>query len=321
MEFGVNIFTRGIGATPDGITAVAEAAERLGFGLVAVNDHIVVPGDIHSRYPYSASGEWPGRAVGECLDQISALAFLAARTSKVRLLTSVMVLPHRSPVLAAKMLATLDVLSNGRLTLGCGVGWLEEELTAIGAPPFAERGRVSDEYLTVFKDLWTSEAPAYQGDYVQYADISFLPKPVQKPHPPIWIGGESGRALRRVVEFGDGWYPAGNNPRHPLTSAARYGDGVAALREKAEAAGRDPASLDLGYMTPWVSDPEPQPDENGERRIFTGPSQAVIDDLGQFGDLGLRHLILSFQGESVRQSADRMDWFSREVMPAMTGGA
>ena len=156
MDFGVATLTRGALGNRKGYLAAAEAAERLGYGFISVNDHIVVPRDIASRYPYSESGEWAARTAGECLDQLATLAFLAARTERLRLLTSVMVVPQRHPVLTAKMLATIDVLSAGRLIVGCGVGWLKEEFEAVGAPAFAERGRVTDEYLDAFKVLWTA---------------------------------------------------------------------------------------------------------------------------------------------------------------------
>src|SRR5262245_43027039 len=140
MDFGVATVTRGECSSREGYIAVAEAAESLGFGFVSVNDHVVVPRGIASRYPYSESGEWAARPAGECLDQLATLAFIAARTERVRLLTSVMVVPQRHAVLTAKMLTTVDVLSKGRLIVGCGVGWMKEEFEALGAPPFADRG-------------------------------------------------------------------------------------------------------------------------------------------------------------------------------------
>jgi alkanesulfonate monooxygenase SsuD/methylene tetrahydromethanopterin reductase-like flavin-dependent oxidoreductase (luciferase family) len=141
MDFGVATSTRGALGNREGYIAAAERAERLGFGFISVNDHVVVPRDIASRYPYSESGEWAGRTAGECLDQLSTLAFLAGRTERLRLLTSVMVVPQRHPVLTAKMLATIDILCSGSLIVGCGVGWLQKEFEALGAPPYAERGR------------------------------------------------------------------------------------------------------------------------------------------------------------------------------------
>ena len=240
MDFGVATVTRGECAAREGYIAVAEAAERLGFGFISVNDHVVVPRDIASRYPYSESGEWAARTAGECLDQLNTLAFIAARTERLRLLTSVMVVPQRHPVLTAKMLATIDVLSKGRLIVGCGVGWMKEEFEALGAPPFAERGSATDEYLDAMKALWTEDAPKFQGKHVSFDDVIFAPKPVAKPHPPIWIGGESAVALKRTVRVGDGWYPASNNPQHRLDTPARLGAAYAELRRVAEAAGRDP---------------------------------------------------------------------------------
>ena len=179
---------------------MARCGEELGFALIGVSDHIVMPRTIRSLYPYNESGEMGGS--GEFLDQLSLMSFLAAHTLTARLLTSVMVLPHRSPVLAAKMLASIDVLSQGRLVVGAGVGWMKEEFEAIGAPPYEERGAVGEEYIRAFKELWTSDAPSFEGRYVRFSDLTFSPKPIQKPHPPIWIGGESPPALRRVGSTG-----------------------------------------------------------------------------------------------------------------------
>ena len=149
------------------------------------------------------------------MEQLTTIAYLAGVTTSIKLLSSVMVLPHRSPVLTAKMLATIDVLSQGRLIVGCGVGWMEEEFEAIGAPPYAERGAVGNEYLRVFKELWTSDDPSFDGDYANFSNIAFAPKPVQQPHPPLWIGGESPPALRRAGQLGDAWYPICSNPSFP----------------------------------------------------------------------------------------------------------
>ena len=120
--------------------------------------------------------------------------------------------------MAAKQLATLDVLSKGRVVVGIGVGWMREEFAALGLPPFAERGAVTDEYLQIFKELWTSQNPSFQGQYCQFDDLDFLPKPVQQPHPPIWVGGESRRALQRTARYANGWYPIAANPQFPMAT-------------------------------------------------------------------------------------------------------
>src|SRR5262245_26500422 len=248
MDFGLNLMTRGITGNPDGLLAMARRAEELGFAHVTANDHLVVPNRIASPYPYTPTGEWPGARAGECLEQITVLGFLAAATARVRLVTSVMVVPQRPAVLAAKALATVDVLSEGRLTVGVGVGWLDEEFRALAAPPFAERGAVTDEFLAAFHELWTSDAPRFAGKHVAFSDIRFEPKPVQKPRPPIWVGGESRVALRRVARLGDGWYPVGNNPREPLDTPERYAAGRAELEAEVTKAGRDARAIALAYL-------------------------------------------------------------------------
>jgi probable F420-dependent oxidoreductase len=315
MDFGVGTMTRGECATRAGYAAVAERAERLGFGFISVNDHIVIPGDIASRYPYSEEGQWPGRTAGECLDQLAALAFLAGRTERIRLLTSVMVVPQRHPVLTAKMLATVDVLSGGRLIVGCGVGWLKEEFEAVGAPPFGERGQVTDEYLEAFKVLWTQDAPTFSGKHVSFDNLMFAPKPVQKPHPPLWIGGESPAALKRTVRVGDGWYPASNNPQFRLDTPARLGAAVGELGRVAEAAGRDPGGIDVAYIVLWPLDWTAQKMADGGRRLLTGRSEDMAGDIAALEAAGVRHICLTFQTPYIPQTLERMQRFADEVMP------
>jgi probable F420-dependent oxidoreductase len=315
MDFGVATLTRGECATRGGYIAVAEAAERLGFGFISVNDHIVVPGDIASRYPYSEDGQWAGRTAGECLDQLATLAFIAGRTERLGLLTSVMVVPHRQPVLAAKMLATVDVLSRGRLIVGCGTGWMKEELEAVGAPPFAERGRVTDEYIDAFKDLWTKASPSFSGTYTSFSNLMFEPKPVAKPHPPIWIGGESPVAMRRAVRAGNAWYPGSNNPQFRLDTPERLGAAVAELRRTAEAAGRDPGSIDIAYIVFWPVDWTEQAAADSTRRMLTGSPQAMADDVAALERAGVRHLCLTFQTPSLNDTLARMQRFAEQVMP------
>ena len=315
MDFGIATLTRGACARREGYIAVAEAAEGLGFGFISVNDHIVVPRGIASRYPYSESGEWAGRTVGECLDQLTALAFLAARTERLQLLTSVMVVPQRHPVLTAKMLTSIDVLSNGRLIVGCGTGWMKEEFEAVGAAPFAERGRATDEYLDAMKELWTRDEPRFAGKHVSFGDVIFAPKPARKPHPPIWIGGESPIALKRAVRAGDGWYPASNNPQHRLDTPARLGQGIGELHRIAEVAGRDPKSIDVAYLVLWPVDWMPQTSPDGVRRLFTGGSADMAADAAALAKIGVRHVALTFQAATVAETLARMHKFATEVIP------
>ncbi len=230
----------------------------------------MIPRDIEARYPYSDTGEFPGRSRGDRHEQLTAVAFVAGKTSRLRLVTSVTVVPHRPAVLQAKMLATIDVLSKGRLTFGIGAGWMKEEFEALGVPPFAERGTVTDEYLMACRELWTKDDPRFEGKYVKFANVLFEPKPVQKPHPPIWVGGESGPALRRTARLGDGWYPIGTNPQHRLDSMKRFQAGVERLRRLTREAGRDPAQITLAYrVTSWGKSLPARADD-GERRLFSG---------------------------------------------------
>jgi probable F420-dependent oxidoreductase len=247
MKIGFNAPTAGPLAAPNVLTQICIAGEAMEFDYATFSDHVVILTNINARYPYSETGEFPSGSASDRYEQLTEIAFIAAKTSRLRLVTSVMVLPHRPPVLSAKILSTIDVLSGGRLTIGIGAGWLQEEFEAIGAPPFAARGAVTNEYLHAFRTLWTKDDPRFEGEYVKFGGIVFAPKPTQKPHPPIWVGGESGPALRRTVQFGDAWYPIGTNPTHPLDSLARYRAGIDRLRTLAIEAGRDPMSIGLAY--------------------------------------------------------------------------
>ena len=317
MDFGFRIPTRGPFANPADLATMARRGEELGFSILCVSDHVVIPNTIKSRYPYSEGGEFTG--TGECLDQLTLLSFLAGVTSKARLLSSVMVLPHRPPVLTAKMLATVDVLSAGRLIVGCGVGWMKEEFEVLGAPPHGERGDVGNEYIRAFKELWTSDDPSFEGKYSRFSDVTFLPKPVQKPHPPIWIGGESAPALRRAALLGDGWYPIGNNPRYPLGTVAQLSDRLARLRHYAEDAGRDPSAIEITYSAPRYDDRQELTLADGSRATFTGTPEQVAGDIRAFDGLGVRHMTLAFAGETLGEELESMERFASKVRPLTEG--
>ena len=319
MKLGFQLMLRGAAATPDGLDRIVKTGESVGFDLVAPNDHIVVPGGIDSTYPYSEDGVWPGAAVGECHEQLTALTWIAGRTRHIRILTSVMVVPYRAPVLTAKIVATADVLSGGRLVLGCGAGWMEEEIAAMGAPPFAERGQVTDEYLQVFKTLWTSSQPRFDGRYARFSDILFKPLPVQKPHPPIWIGGESRAALRRAARLGDGWYPAANNPRFRISDPASLAGRLDVLRSECDGAGRDPDDLEIGFFfTGPVSGAE-RPGADGGRALMTGRPADIASDIAAFAAAGAGTLVLIFQRPDLTATLEHMTWFGEEVIPLVQG--
>jgi probable F420-dependent oxidoreductase len=314
MQIGFNLPLSGTLASPALLTRLAVEGEAIGFDYVALSDHIVEPIHIHARYPYSETGEFPKGSRGERHEQLASMAYLAAKTSRIRFLTSVMVVPHRPAVLTAKILSTIDVLSGGRIIVGVGAGWLEEEFEALGAPPFAERGKVTDEYLETFRELWTKPEPRFEGRFVKFADILFAPKPVQKPQPPLWIGGESGPAMRRAAKLGDGWYPIGTNPTHPLNTLARYRAGIERLRKLIRDAGRDPAKVALAYRVHRHGTLAAAKADNGERHLFSGSAADIVADLRAMRELGVEALDFSFPGPTADAVLASMQQFHDEVV-------
>ena len=315
MDFGFTIPTRGPLANPDAISALARRGEELGFGFLAVSDHVIIPNSIRSLYPYSPTGEFG--TDGSCMDQLTLLSFLAGITTRIGLLSSVMVLPHRNPLLAAKMLATVDVLSGGRLTVGCGVGWMREEFEVLEAPPYEERGLVGDEYIRAFRELWTSDSPAFDGRHVNFSDVTFAPKPVQQPHPPIWIGGESPPALRRVGRLGDAWYPIGSNPKFTIRTPAQYAEAVDRIHSHAEEAGRDPGNIDLAYSVAGTAVPASSVAPT-ERRPFTGAPSDVAADIASFREVGVRHMRIGLEADCLSEMLDNLEAFAADVMPLVS---
>lgn len=292
MKYGAFLPHIGPLARGDVVTNIrmtAQTAEALGFDSVWAADHIVIPQQISSRYPYTATGAFPMDPTEPLLEPLSVLSFVAACTTKVRLGTAVLVLPHRNAVVTAKTVATIDVLSHGRVILGVGVGWMEEEFNALNAS-FAQRGPLSDEAVAVMKELWTSEHPHFEGKFHRFPEVACEPRPVQKPHPPIWIGGHTGPALRRIVEYGDGWAAVVFNPQE-------FAERLDKLKEKAAKAGRD-----LSKITLCVS-------PRGKR------PEAMLEDIPRYQELGATYLYLAFFNfaRSYTEMANMMEQFARDV--------
>jgi len=320
MRYGFTLPGRGPLATPDNLAAIARRGDELGYHFVLFGDHIVVPRQIVSQYPYTESGEFPGSASGAAMEQLTVLAFLAGQTQSIRLVTSVIIVPHRNPLVAAKALATLDVLSKGRLVVGVGVGWMREEFEALGLPPFDERGVVTDEYIRAFKELWTSDNPSFEGKYCRFSNISFLPKPVQKPHPPIWVGGESRRALRRTAELGNGWYPISVNPQFPLGEPGQLAARLQRLAALAKEAGRDPAEIDVIYRTPdyqLTKDGMGAASSAGGRRPFVGTAEEIAADIRRFEAMGVGSLVLDLArlSRNLDDMLQHMEALATQVWP------
>ncbi len=324
MKFGFEVPTSGVFAGPDSLARVARHGEQIGFDYLHIGDHLVIPRSIQSSYPYSDSGaflgEWSSKEnqgeddLGLHFEQLTTLSYLAANTNKINLLSSVCILPYRQPVLTAKILATIDVLSNGRLIVGCGAGWMEEEFEALGLDTFKKRGSVTNEYIDAFRELWTSPNPTFKGEYVSFSDIYFAPKPIQKPYPPIWIGGESPAAIRRAANYGDVWYPFGNNPQYPLDTIDRLKNGIEKLNCKLDEADRDINKIGVALSAEmWYSDTDPIFDENGNRKLLTGEPSQVAEDIYNLAEIGVSYLTLDYKGTDIDETLYKMERFTKLV--------
>jgi probable F420-dependent oxidoreductase len=303
MQIGFNAPTSGPLIDPDSLTAIIVEGEALCFDYVTISDHIMVPRNLESKYPYTDTGEFPAGTQAAWLEQLATTAYIAALTKRLRFVLSVMVVPHRPAVLTAKLLSTIDFLSKGRLTLGIGVGWCREEFEAIGAAPFDDRGYVTDEWMDVCKELWTSDLPQFSGKYVKFDDVVFTPKPVQKPIP-IWVGGESAPALRRTARYAQGWYPVGTNPQFPMNTLSRFKAGMARFRGFAEKAGRDPSEVSIALRVLAGPGVKPRGMIDGEAEMFTGRNDDWVADIKALDQLGVAAVDVRLFGYGPNQSLD-----------------
>ena len=288
MKYGVAIPHSNAFATPDAIRAMARAVEDLGFDSVWVSDHIIVP---------EGSGYIP-----EFMDEpLATLAFLAAETRHVSIGTSVLIVPYRDPVFAAKFLSTVDYLSSGRLIVGVGAGWLEQEFDALGVP-FAERGPRTDEYLRVFRNLWETETSSFDGRWKSYTDMRMFPKgaPQRRGTIPIWVGGNGKASIRRAAELGDGWHPINLAPAELATLAATY-------RAECARFGKQPGPICLRHMPGGRTQP------GGAAWPRSGTSDEQAADLRAYAEAGLDELMLSLPARTLDELLQQLRRFMREV--------
>jgi probable F420-dependent oxidoreductase len=310
MRFGFALPGRGPLATPEALTKLAEKADALRYASVFVTDHVVIPTSYNSTYPYAASGRFTGDWTNGYLEPMAMMGVLVGLTSRVKIGTSVLVVPYRNPVVTAKMLATLDVMSGGRMILGAGVGWMKEEFENLKAPPFDDRGRVTDEYIKAFRELWTSDSPSFDGKYCSFSDLMFLPKPVQKPAIPIWIGGHSKAALRRAGELGDGWHPIGGVPTIPLEPEDITRD-LEVIAGHAQKAGRNPRDIRVA-LKGSLFDREKQI-APGKRRRFLGSAEELASDIRDYRRAGVDTMIFDVRRPTPAETLERMEWMAKEV--------
>jgi probable F420-dependent oxidoreductase len=310
MEFGLHLPASSATVKADDLVRFAQQAEALGFYCLTVADHVIVPKNISVPYPYTVDGKYPG--TGYHLETLMTMGFLAGATRRIRFITSVMIAPYRNPIITAKMLSSLDVLSNGRVIVGLGVGWMKEEFDNLKTPPYEERGKVTDEYIKAFRELWTNDNPTFQGKYCNFSNIVFLPKPVQKPAIPIWIGGHSKQAIRRAARLGDGWHPIGGVPTIPLEPEGIAAD-MSMLREYAENAGRDPKQIRVA-LKGSLFDREMQITP-GKRRRFIGSTEEVASDIRAYRDAGVDTMIFDVRRPNITETLERMEWMAKDVFP------
>lgn len=301
MRIGFNIPTSGPLIEPDSLARIVTEGEALGFDYVTVSDHIMVPRNLDSKYPYTDTGEFPAGVHAAWLEQLTTTAWVAAMTKRLRFVMSVMVVPHRPAVLTAKVLSTIDYLSKGRLTLGIGVGWCREEFEAIGAAPFDDRGHVTDEWMDACRELWTAEEPKFAGKYVKFDDVVFTPKPAQQPIP-IWVGGESAPAIRRTVRYAQGWYPVGTNPQFPMNTVGRFKAGLARFAGFAEKGGRDPAEFTIALRVLSGPGRKARGPIEGEREMFTGSDADWVGDIKALEEMGVACVDVRLFGYGTAQS-------------------
>jgi len=298
MQFGIWIPNCRHLATPEIIRRTAVRAEQLGYDSVWVSDHVVVP---------NANVERFGAAI---YDPLITLAVAAGATSRVQLGTTVLIVPYRNPVVTAKMVSSLDALSGGRFVLGIGAGWLEEESAMLGVP-FAERGPMTDEYLAAMRELWTSPSPSFAGKYTQFSGLHFEPKPMQKPHPPIWVGGHARASLRRAAEIGAAWHPINRSAEEIRTACAE-------LRQLCQARGRTvPPAVTLRNDAFMLRGGQTVPPPVHGGSVIGGEPAAVADQIGELRVAGVEHLVLEFLAPDGADLDEQMAFFAERVRPRL----
>ncbi len=317
MEFGISLPGRGPLAKPDQVLSIAAKADALGYASIFVTDHVVLPASMaRSVYPYSATGQLPGGAAQDYLEPLAMLGCLARATRRARLGTSVLVIPYRHPLVTAKILATVDQLAGGRVILGAGVGWLREEFEALGAPPFEERGAVTDEYLRFMRATWTTDPVSFTGRYVSVHGVHALPKPAQPAGIPVWIGGHTDAAVRRAARLGDGWHPIALRPPG-LLFPDEYATRARQIQAWAKDAGRDPRAVTLTVRVPMEVRSRRVAPPAGDRPFFQGTADQVVTDIRAYATAGVTHFVFDHTHQDLRALLENLERFAHEVRPKL----
>ena len=307
-QFGLDVGIYGPLAQPDTVLTLAQFAEKAGFGSIWLADHVAFPTTIASRYPFSATGAFPAPTDDPLLEPIAAMGVLAGATKRIRIGTAVLIIPYRNPVVTARQLITIDQFSGGRVILGAGVGWLKEEFEALNTADFTLRGKATDEYLEIFKAMAAGGEVGFEGETYRFDPVHSVPGSVQRPHPPILIGGVSNPALRRVVRHG-GWLATALEPR-------QVPERLAALKRYAEEAGRNYDELELVYKL-FIAPGEPKQGVYGDREVGSGSQAQIIDDLKGILDAGFDNIIVRYRGASATEQTEQMERFAGDILPKL----
>ena len=289
MKFGFSLSNNQGIEDVQAIFRLATRAEELGFDSVWASDHV-----FNVSYVYERLGNRP------YYDPLSILSYVAAITENLVLGTSVLVLPYHNPMRLAKAAATLDVMSGGRLSLGVGVGVIEQELNALGSP-FPQRGAITNESIAIMKELWTQDDPSFQGEFYSFSGMKFSPKPVQKPHIPLLIGGTSRAAIRRAARMGNGWHPTAMPPEE-LSENIQY------LRRQTQAAGRDDSEVPVSISVPM------QGGRAGRFALGTDPEE-IRPKVEAFAGLGVERMVISPYSDDPREMLAAAEMIGQHVIP------
>ena len=292
MKFGFSLSNNQGIEDVQAIFRLATRAEELGFDSVWASDHV-----FNVSYVYERLGNRP------YYDPLSILSYVAAITENLVLGTSVLVLPYHNPMRLAKAAATLDVMSGGRLALGVGVGVIEQELNALGSP-FHQRGAITNESIAIMKELWTQDDPSFQGEFYSFSGMKFSPKPVQKPHIPLLIGGTSRAAIRRAARMGNGWHPTAMPPEE-LSENIQY------LRRQTQAAGRDDSEVPVSISVPM------QGGRAGRFALGTDPEE-IGPKAEAFANLGVERMVISPYSDDPREMLAAAEMIGQHVIPHFT---
>jgi len=306
MRFGLHLPSAQAGANANDVLDVARTADRLGFDSVWMFDHLFTPVDLDSKYPYSRDGSYALDAEDPFFDPLGVYGVVAGATERIRMGTGVMIAAYRHPIVLGKILATIEQFAPGRIVLGVGRGWMEEEFDALGVP-FERRGARLEEYIKALRALWSGEPSSFQGEFYSWGEAGFLPAPTTKL--PILIGGHGDAALRRVAELGDGWV---------VTTSRGQGAGVDAvsarldvLRAEMDKRDRDFAELEIVYPNLlWFSD------QTNPKMPLTGPAEEIAASVKRLEEIGVTtaHMIVFGPGPLVCEAAER---FTEEVLPLL----